>query len=49
MHAMNLKLWDWPVLWREPPDRRQHYEPDNPEGRWLMLEAASAARRQAAE
>jgi hypothetical protein len=45
-HALGLPLWEYPAIWREPPDRRRSYAPDTPEGRWIALAEASAARRQ---
>jgi hypothetical protein len=47
MHALDLRLWNFPMIWREPPDRRRSWPDDTPQGRWLMLEAASKARRKA--
>jgi hypothetical protein len=45
--ALNEKMWNFPTISREAPDRRRRYEPDSEEARWLMLEAASNARREA--
>ncbi len=49
MRALDLRLWDWPILDRAPPDRRRAWPDDSSQGRWLLLEELSKARRQAAE
>ena len=42
------KMWRYPTISRWPPDQRRDYEPDSEQARWLVLEQASAARRQRA-
>jgi len=42
-HALGGRLWQFPTISRERPDGRRSYEPDSPEGRWLMLERAARA------
>ena len=46
--ALNEKMWHFPVISREPPDRRRAWPDDSEEARWLRLEQASAARRRVA-
>jgi hypothetical protein len=46
--ATGARLWeDFPVISRHPPDRRRTWPADSEEARWLALERASEARRQA--
>jgi len=44
--ALREKMWNFPTICREKPDRRHNWASDTPEGRWLALEAASKARRE---
>jgi len=46
--ATGARIWeDFPVISRHPPDRRRTWPADSEEARWLALEQASEARRQA--
>jgi hypothetical protein len=46
--ACNGRLWEeFYIISRHPPDRRRTWPADTPEARWLALERASEARRQA--
>ena len=46
--ATGARIWDdFPVISRHPPDRRRSWPADSAEARWLALERASEARRQA--
>jgi hypothetical protein len=44
-HALDLRLWDFPVVTRYAPDRRRAWLDDDEHSRYLMLEAASKANR----
>jgi hypothetical protein len=46
--ATGGRIWEeFMIISRHPPDRRRSWPADSEEGRWLALEQASEARRQA--